>query len=88
MKRIIRHILKEETKTQNIERFLGYIVSNFLDSLVLKDDIPEGSFDSISEMLDLSILTNEYDQLITNPELFGKYGWVHISDVEEGEVYY
>ena len=39
-------------------------------------------------MLDLSILTNEYDQLITNPELFGKYGWVHIYDVEEGEDYY
>ena len=88
MKRIIRHILKEETKNQNIERFLDYIVNNFLDSLILKDDLQEVSFDSISEMLDLSVFTNEYDQLITNPELFGKYGWVHIYDEEEGEDYY
>lgn len=88
MKRLIQHILKEEVRNQNVKKFLDYVVNNFLDSLVLKTDLSERSFESISEMLDLSILTDEYDQLITNPELFGKYGWVHIYDEEEGEDYY
>jgi hypothetical protein len=88
MKRLIKHILKEEVKNQNVKKFLDYIVNNFLDSLELKDDLNERSFESISEMLDLGILNNEYDQLISDPELFGIYGWVHIYDEEEGEDYY
>lgn len=88
MKKLIKHILKEETKNQNITKFLDYIVNNFLNNLALKDDLYERSFESITEMLDLGILSGEYDQLITNPELFGKYGWVHVYDEEEGEDYY
>jgi len=88
MKRLIKHILKEEVKNQNIKKFLDYIVNNFLDSLELKEDYTERSFESISEMLDLGVLNVEYDQLISDPELFGVYGWIHVYDEEEGEDYY
>lgn len=86
MKRLIKHILKEET---NKQKFLDYIVNNFLNSLEVREDIiNDRTFQSITEMLDLGILNNEYDQLISDPELFGVYGWIHVYDEEEGEDYY
>ena len=89
MKKLIKQILNEEVVNQKIKKFYDYIVNDILNKLVIeKDDHAYRSFDSIGDMLNQNILTSEYENLVSDPELFGKYGWNHYYDVDEQEDYF
>lgn len=88
MKRLIKHILNEEFKGNRTSEFYNYIVDNILDDLRLIKNPRSVTFDSLSDMLDQGIMVDEYEELINNPEIFGKYGWTHVYDEEENEDYF
>jgi len=87
MKKLIRHILKEEVSDRT-KKFYDYIVDSILNSLTLVKNPSVARFDSLSDMLDKNIMVAEYEELINNPEIFGKYGWTHVYDEEENEDYF
>jgi hypothetical protein len=88
MKKIIKHILKEEVENIKLKNYLDKIVSTILSSFYIEEKTDElVSFGSIGEMEDLGILDSETQNLINSEDEFRKLGWDYEED-EDGDYYY
>ena len=81
MKRILRHILREEIETPKVKKYLDYIVKKFIDGIYLKPPY-DGPirFGSVSELEDLNVFTDEIEEVRHNPKEYKKLGWDSVVD--------
>ena len=85
MKRLIKHIIKEEIKSQKLKGYLDFIVKEYINSLyIVKSDPNEFlSFGTVGELMDIGEYNNEIDDVIHDDKVFNKLGWEYVVDRED-----
>ena len=76
MKKLIKHILKEEVDNR-VKKYLDYIVNTLLKDIYLKENPDEVSFSSVSELMDMNLFSEEIYEITHNPFEYGKLGFEH-----------
>jgi hypothetical protein len=82
MKKLIKHILKEEVDNK-VKKYLDYIVNSLLKDVYLKENSGETRFGSAGELTDMNLFGDEIYDLVNNPLEFRKLGWDFLVDEED-----
>ena len=82
MKKLIKHILKEEVDNK-VKKYLDYIVNSLLKDVYLKENSGETRFGSVGELTDMNLFGDEIYDLVNNPLEFRKLGWDFYVDEED-----
>ena len=81
MRRIIRHILREEIENPKLKKYLDYIVKKFIDDVYITSPYEDlVRFGSVSELEDLNIFDDEIEEIRHNPDEYRKLGWDSVVD--------
>lgn len=84
MKRLIKHILKEEIKSQKLKGYLDFIVKEYINSLYIDKSRHSNymSFGTVGELWEMGEYNNELEDLIHDERHFRKFGWDYVVDRE------
>ena len=84
-RKLIKHILKEETEiTVNEKRYLDKVVSLLLNDIYVSDvDSVLVSFGSIGEAWDQNLFHDETEEIVHKDENFNLLGWDYYFDEED-----
>jgi hypothetical protein len=82
MKKLIKHILKEEVDNK-VKKYLDYIVNSLLKDVYLKENSGETRFGSVGELIDMNLFGDEIYDLVNNSSEFRKLGWDFYVDEED-----
>ena len=82
MKKLIKHILKEEFENK-VKKYLDYITNSLLKDVYLKETSGETRFGSAGELIDMNLFGDEIYDLVNNSSEFRKLGWDFYVDEED-----
>ena len=82
MKKLIKHILKEEVDNK-VKKYLDYIVNSLLKDVYLKENSGETRFGSVGELTDMNLFSDEIYNLVNSSVEFRKLGWDFYVDEED-----
>lgn len=90
MKKIIRHILKEEITNSNEKRYLDEVVKRLISDIYVIDNERSTTFNSLTDAWEMGLFHDETEEIIYKDENFNLLGWDYYLDVENvyGDGYY
>ncbi|NIP30161.1 MAG: hypothetical protein GTO02_08430 [Candidatus Dadabacteria bacterium] len=80
MKRIIRHILKEEITNSNEKRYLDEVVKRLISDIYVIDNERSTTFESITGAWEMGLFDEEADEIVHKDENFNLLGWDYYVD--------
>lgn len=82
MKKIIRHILKEEITNSNEKRYLDEVVKRLISDIYVIDNNRSTTFNSLTDAWEMGLFHDETEEIIHKDENFNLLGWDYYLDEE------